>query len=196
MGTPMSPRSRHIKSTMATRRPGPRLHDPIPRLPKSSSKIGVILPGKGDRFDGFTIDLSSPAVAKIAPVKFRQLLNDSLAAWGAEGKRGIWCSCPESSGKLLPVLLEAGFAFHHAVPGHAMLSKWLPEDQENRLPLYPHHQLGAAGIILAGDKCLVIQEKTGVTAGRKDFWKLPGGLVDPGEVPTARPTSPVSPRPA
>lgn len=28
---------------------------------------------------------------------------------------------------------------------------------------------------------LGIQEKRGVTAGMKDFWKLPGGLVDPGE---------------
>jgi hypothetical protein len=27
----------------------------------------------------------------------------------------------------------------------------------------------------------VIQEKSGVTAGRKDFYKLPGGLVDPSE---------------
>ena len=28
---------------------------------------------------------------------------------------------------------------------------------------------------------LAIQEKTGVTAGWKDFWKVPGGLVDSGE---------------
>lgn len=160
----------------------------MPR-PKQPAGPKSTLPGTGDRFNGYQIDLSAPGLAKMAPVKFKELLKQSLEAWTVEGKRGIWCKVPESSGRVVPILLDAGFSFHHAVPGHAMLSKWLPKDQENRLPLYPHHQLGAAGLILAGGQVLVIQEKTGVTAGRKDFWKLPGGLVDPKEVPEPDPTT-------
>ena len=36
-------------------------------------------------------------------------------------------------------------------------------------------------LINSRGEVLGIQEKRGVTAGMKDFWKLPGGLVDPAE---------------
>eukprot|EP00945_MAST-04E_sp_MAST-4E-sp1_P000995 g995.t1 len=62
-----------------------------------------------------------------------------------------------------------------------MLTLWLPEGTSS-LPLRPHHQLGVGGYILnAKNEILVIQEKHGITAGMKDFWKLPGGVVDPNE---------------
>merc|ERR1712046_41301 len=77
--------------------------------------------------------------------------------------------------------VDLGFDFHHARPGYAMLTRWLP-DTPSSLPLYPHHQIGVGGMVLdnAG-RVLCIQERAGMTAGMKDFWKLPGGLVDPQE---------------
>ena len=43
-------------------------------------------------------------------------------------------------------------------------------------------QVGVAGIVLTRDnKVLGIREASGPTAKLEEFWKLPGGLVDPGE---------------
>lgn len=61
------------------------------------------------------------------------------------------------------------------------MTAWLPTT-ENTLPTQPHHQIGVGGFVLnQNGEVLVIQEKSGLTAGLKDFWKLPGGLVDPRE---------------
>lgn len=74
-----------------------------------------------------------------------------------------------------------------------MLTKWLGKDEDNSLPPGPHHFIGVGGIVLKqinpskvstsyeDFEILVIQEKSGPSANFKDFWKLPGGLVDKNE---------------
>ena len=43
---------------------------------------------------------------------------------------------------IIILYLKLGFDFHHAQSGYAMLTKWLPEDEPNKLPLYASHYLG------------------------------------------------------
>jgi len=155
-----------------------RLHDPVP-IPAKPKPV-PILQGKPDKFGGLTVELTEPDIKK-PPVKFKQLLAASLEAWKADGVRGLWMEVPNRGARHIPVALELGFDFHHAKAGSAMLTCWLPEG-ESRLPLYPHHQVGAAGMVLGkGNMVLVIREASGITAGLENFWKLPGGLVDPKE---------------
>jgi hypothetical protein len=62
------------------------------------------------------------------------------------------------------------------------MTKWLEKGTEPSLPLAPNHQVGSAGLVFSPDgRILVVQEKSGPSVRFPDFWKLPGGLVDPGE---------------
>lgn len=75
---------------------------------------------------------------------------------------------------------EAGFKFHHAKEDYVMMTKWLPEGEESKLPGFASHYVGVGGLVLNQDrsKILCIQEQTPII---KDLWKLPGGLVETGE---------------
>ena len=86
---------------------------------------------------------------------------------------------PTSASALVPAAVAVGFEFHHARPGYVMLTRWLPTDAgPSPLPACPHHQFGVGGMVTnSKGQVLCIQEKS----GRTGFWKLPGGLVDPGE---------------
>lgn len=74
-----------------------------------------------------------------------------------------------------------------------MMTLWLLDEVEDTLPPGPSHFIGVGGFVLryvgnektqAEDhdfnnyEVLVIKEKHGPSAKLKDFWKLPGGLVD------------------
>lgn len=75
-----------------------------------------------------------------------------------------------------------GFEFQYAKKGLLVLTKWLPEDCESRLPKGPSHQVGIGALILhpITGKMLVVQEKSGPASVHK-LWKMPTGLTDPGE---------------
>lgn len=129
-----------------------------------------------DRFGGITINLDA-----MSAEAFRDALGPSLEKWANADKRGVWLRIPIEASHLIPVAVDFGFDFHHANPGYVMLTAWLPRGPSS-LPSYPHHQVGVGGLVLDGSgNVLCIQERAGVTAGMKDFWKLPGGLVDGGE---------------
>ena len=136
------------------------------------------LDGKVDAYRGITVRLTKDDLALTAN-DFREKLERSCASWKAEGTRGVWLRLPTSASTLVPAAVAVGFEFHHARPGYAMLTRWLPTDAgPSPLPAYPHHQFGVGGMVTNGKgQVLCIQEKS----GRTGFWKLPGGLVDPGE---------------
>lgn len=117
---------------------------------------------------------------------FRERLSDSLVAWREEGKRGIWIHLPTDSSQLVPVCTELGFDFHSAQSGKVVLTQWLDSSTPSRLPLGPTHQVGIGCLVINADKkMLVVKEKTG-PAAKYNLWKLPTGLLDPGEdIPTA-----------
>mmetsp|Transcript_25160 Transcript_25160/g.59342 ORF Transcript_25160/g.59342 Transcript_25160/m.59342 type:complete len:398 (+) Transcript_25160:372-1565(+) len=47
---------------------------------------------------------------------FATRLNDALAIWKAEGRRGIWIHTNAQSAKYIPDCIEAGFQFHKILP--------------------------------------------------------------------------------
>ena len=73
-----------------------------------------------------------------------------------------------------------------------MLTKWLPENEENKLPAAATHHVGIGAFVTRINPTdenkrdvLMVQELRGPAAGR-DLWKLPTGLLDVGEdVPEA-----------
>lgn len=141
----------------------------------------VSVDGAADKFGGIVVSLEPGTYAKADPAAFGLELNAALERWDIQGKRGIWLKVPKVVAHLIDPAVMLGFDFHHAQPGYVMLTKWLPSTPCS-LPAYPHHQIGVGGMVLdQTGRVLCIQEKSGITAGMKDFWKLPGGLVDQGE---------------
>eukprot|EP01065_Artemidia_motanka_P051145 TRINITY_DN8926_c0_g1_i1.p1 TRINITY_DN8926_c0_g1~~TRINITY_DN8926_c0_g1_i1.p1 ORF type:complete len:289 (+),score=64.21 TRINITY_DN8926_c0_g1_i1:54-869(+) len=112
---------------------------------------------------------------------FKCRLQVTLESYRNAGVRGVWLRLPAKASALVPIAANQGFEYHHAQPEYLMMTLWLPRSK-SRLPAYAHHQIGVAGMVLSPDGrfVLAIQEKTGITRGR-NFWKLPGGLVDHGE---------------
>lgn len=132
-----------------------------------------------DRFGGVTLALNPKSHGGLDAAAFGVDLRKALEAWRSEGVRGVWLRVPLAAAHLIDPAAMLGFDFHHAQPGYAMLTKWLPEAAPSPLPAYPHHQVGVGGMVLnARGQVLCVQERQGLTAGLRDFWKLPGGLVD------------------
>jgi len=140
---------------------------------------------------------------------FAKKLNDALTIWRAEGRKGIWIHANAATAKYIPCCIDAGFQFHKILPkkktcseseseksldnsngssNSLVLSQWLLADTPSRLPHGPTHQVGVGVILLNPSdpsQMLVVQELTG-PAAKYNLWKMPTGLVDPGEyVPEA-----------
>jgi ADP-ribose pyrophosphatase YjhB (NUDIX family) len=114
---------------------------------------------------------------------FRAALAASLDAWRAARLRGVWLPVPAAKAALIPVAIDAGFVFHHCMAGGehgVMLCCWLPTDEPNRLPNPVSHYAGVGGLVQdSSGAVLVVSEK--YAGDRVGVWKLPGGLVNPGE---------------
>jgi len=139
---------------------------------------------KYDTYNGVTLKLDS-LVAKgerIDVSTFAVTLENSLNHWKKEGKRGIWLHIPTSCSDVVPICAELGFEFQYATSGLLVMTNWLPEECESRLPFGPTHQVGIGAVILhpTTNKMLVVKEKSGPAAAR-NLWKMPTGLTDPGE---------------
>ena len=77
--------------------------------------------------------------------------------------------------------MELGFKFHHAKPGYALLTRWLPSTP-SPLPVYGFTQIGVGGVVVnAAGHVLMVVERVSPMAQMQGQWKLPGGLADPGE---------------
>lgn len=138
-----------------------------------------------DRYGGVRVEIEANVEGIDAVRSYRERIKKRKRVWRNEGRRGIWMKIPSSSAETIPVALAEGFQLHHAAPPPAAsvtLTLWLPSDIPNPLPQYPHHQIGVGAFVLNGrDEVLCVQEKSGPTSKWKDFWKLPGGLVERGE---------------
>uniref|UniRef100_A0A914ZDV3 Nudix hydrolase domain-containing protein n=1 Tax=Parascaris univalens TaxID=6257 RepID=A0A914ZDV3_PARUN len=134
----------------------------------------VIFDGKTDVFGGITI--YSYKYGQLKDLK--QSLHDSLDIWRKNAIRGVWFHVDIKDSWWIPVLVEEGFIFHHAQSNYVMLTKWLPEQEENTLPKYPFTSIGVAGLVVnnAGE-VLLMKERRGNYLG----WKYPGGAADPQE---------------
>ena len=78
------------------------------------------------------------------------------------------------------------FELHHTdiATQTIVIKKWLSNTSVDKIPPFATHQVGVAGFVLnENNELLVIKEWTGPHHQRipTKQWKLPGGLVDPGE---------------
>ena len=73
------------------------------------------------------------------------ILPGSIQLWRKDRKKSVWMKVPISQSYLIPVAFEHGFSYHHAVGDHAMLLKWLPKWEHNKVPSYATHQVGVSG---------------------------------------------------
>ena len=62
-----------------------------------------------------------------------------------------------------------------------MLTKWLVEGVESKLPHYSSHTLGVGGVVIHPDSKHILLIKEQFTPKHMQNWKFPGGLVDKGE---------------
>jgi len=166
-----------------------------------------------DKYDKDDEDKTYDDSSESKQSSFATKLKDALTIWRAEGRKGIWIHANTESAKYIPGCIDAGFQFHKILakktlvsgkeseeslsnPGlnkdndgnSLVLSQWLPTDTPSRLPHGPTHQVGVGVILLNPadpSQMLVVQELTG-PAAKYNLWKMPTGLVDPGEyVPEA-----------
>jgi 8-oxo-dGTP pyrophosphatase MutT (NUDIX family) len=113
------------------------------------------------------------------PEEFRGQLRHSLGVWENEGYKVVWLEVPVSKAALVPVAVEAGFVFHHALEEYAMLTRRLLEDAY--IPPYATHYVGVGGVVIDGDGDLLVVSEKYRARGRGPAYKLPGGALHPGE---------------
>ena len=135
--------------------------------------------GRGDAYGGFIIDATA---LPDSVDEFITFLASSLPEWHHAALRGIWLKLPIEKAHFIGHAVDSGFVFHHAEPEYVMLTQWLPEKDENKLPPNASHQVGVGAFVYdkQSNKVLVVQEKNGPLKG-KGVWKLPTGLVNTGE---------------
>ncbi|XP_054710948.1 uncharacterized protein LOC129220543 [Uloborus diversus] len=130
---------------------------------------------KHDLYNGMTVDTRD---LSLSDSDFESKLTKSLSDWIEKGVRGIWFKVNISNSSYIPILVKHEFLFHHAKTSYVMLTRWLPKDEPNLLPQYPHTHIGVGGMVINDqNQVLTIQEKYHATP----HWKLPGGYGDPGE---------------
>eukprot|EP00887_Chlorella_sp_A99_P002056 scaffold18.g2056.t1 len=132
-----------------------------------SSQHAAYLQGREDRYGGLVVD--DAAALPHTPEDMAARLAAALPAWRQRGYQGIWLRIPAAQAALISPALQAGFEFHHAEPGYAMLTCWLPAD------------VGVGAFVLNGRReVLVVQERWGPLRGQ-NVWKMVTGLVASGE---------------
>jgi 8-oxo-dGTP pyrophosphatase MutT (NUDIX family) len=162
----------------------------------------TMLPFNVDKYGGVVVDLMNALNDEVVNADdddsedvnnaFERSLDESLESWKRQQCRGCWVRVPIHVAKYVPILVERGFVFHHCESEYVMMTKWLKEDEENKLPAAATHHVGIGAFVTRvnpfDDKkidVLMVQELRGPAAGR-DLWKLPTGLLDVGEdVPEA-----------
>lgn len=119
-----------------------------------------------------------PAALPENPEAFRQRLSHSLQVWQDDGALVVWLEVPIDRAALIPIAVEAGFAFHHSDEHYLMLARRLVPDAY--IPPYATHYIGAGGVVLNEVReLLVVSEKYRRRKG--PAYKLPGGALHPGE---------------
>lgn len=127
-------------------------------------------------FGGVVIEPST-LPAEAGP--FREAMEGALEGWIGEGYKVVWLEVPIQRAALIPVAVEAGFAFHHSREDYVMMTRRLVVGAF--IPPYASHYIGAGGVVLnRRGELLVVWERTHRHRGRK-YYKLPGGALHQGE---------------
>lgn len=112
------------------------------------------------------------------PHEFQTRLAASIEQWTEQGLKVVWIEASTAKAALIPIAVNAGFAFHHTTPDYLMMTKQLVEDAF--VPLYATHYIGAGGVVLNDrEELLVVCER--YRGDRPPYYKLPGGALHPSE---------------
>ena len=132
--------------------------------------------GKRNAFKGVEVE---PDVLPADPEVFRLALQQALADWTAEGLLLVWVKIAKSQAAHIPVAVKQGFRFHHSQPEYVLLTRPLVENP--LIPPYATHYIGVGGVVVDDHDNLLVVSETYRQNLDRPFWKLPGGLLDPGE---------------
>ena len=122
--------------------------------------------------------LSTPDGLPEDPQVFQQQLNYSVKTWKTEGFQVGWVEIPIARSQLIPIAVDAGFAFHHSGRDYLMLTLRLVEGAF--IPPFATHYIGAGGAVINDrNELLVVCEKH--RRSKTPYYKLPGGALRPGE---------------
>lgn len=95
-----------------------------------------------------SVHIESDSFSSLSKETFAESLKTSENKWKQENRKAIWLKIPASQPSFFEVAITQGYIMHHATPSYLMVSKWLLEDQENRLPNYTTHYIGCGGAVI------------------------------------------------
>ena len=135
-----------------------------------------ILPGVINKYGGLHLasdDLPGDADG------FRERLAYSLPLWSGQGIPVVWLPLSRAQAPLVSIACDCGFDFHHCTADTLMLTCRLAPDAV--VPPYASRTVGAGGVVLdsAGELLTVLEAYEANV--RPQYWKLPGGMIEPGE---------------
>ena len=108
-----------------------------------------LLSGAIDRYNGITIMSDFDSITN-----FDTTLGKSLDTFKTqEHLRSVWLKIPKQNLDVAHIATSKhGFDIHHAKPEYLMLTKWLDDSCESRLPGYATHYIGVGGMVLNKQK--------------------------------------------
>ncbi len=135
-----------------------------------------MIQGKTNLFNGFEVDSDLlPSGEK----EFRHSLSVALSEWKELGLSLIWLKVPPTKSFIIPIAVEHGFVFHHSQQQYAMLTCAL--EPGTFIPNYATHYIGAGGVVIDDNSHLLVVNERYRRNRDEPFWKMPGGLLEPGE---------------
>lgn len=113
------------------------------------------------------------------PAEFASLLPQALTQWRQDAFRSVWLEIPIAKATLIAVATAHGFEFHSTDPDALTLTLRLAEGVT--LPGGATHQIGAGGVVINDKNELLVIVERAHAQTMPNYFKLPGGAVDPRE---------------
>jgi 8-oxo-dGTP diphosphatase len=129
-----------------------------------------------DPFGGILID---PAALPTDATEFSAQLTASVQSWRDAGFRLAWLKLPIALASHVPIAVAQDFVFHHAQASYVMLTLQLREGAF--VPSDASHFIGAGAVVVNDQREILVIVERYHAKDRPNFFKMPGGLIDPGE---------------
>lgn len=88
--------------------------------------------------NGYTI-YTTHMIFRDARAGFEEKIAGALSKWYIDGTIAVLIIVRAHHSGVISVYTKKGFDFHHAQPGYVMLTQWLPNHIENRIPAFANH---------------------------------------------------------
>ncbi len=113
------------------------------------------------------------------PETFASMLTKALDTWKTDEIKVAWLEIPGDKSDLIPAAIARGFQFHHCEGNHLIMIMRLIENAF----IFPDasHYAAAGAVVLTEENDLLVVKERYRNLDRRDFYKLPGGLLNEGE---------------